>query len=441
MVRFIIHTLLLGVLLLDSTWSAMAQQRSSGSRERTPRQELVYDNITYLPVIRSVQWHPADEEAGLPVLTLGQPGSLQLVFDDLRGDIRNFYYSIEHCTADWQSSHLSPLEYAEGYNEDRVMQYQSSVNTLQPYTQYSLEVPSQQVRPKIAGNYLLKVYEDADKRRLILTRRFYVVQPLFTVAAELVPSMQTASRSHNQKINLTLHTGTQRVNNPFQQIQILIMQNQRPDVQQWLRQPSMVQEGSLQYRDPSTFDFAAGNEFRYIDLRSFRLASDRIASLKTDSLVKIELFPDANHADLAYASTFDENGAFFIRNQDRPDALEEADYALVHFQLDPKEMAARLTADATIYVVGAFNQYRREEENRLRYHEPSSTWEVSLLLKQGLYDYEYVWMDETSDALKPFAFSGSHFQTENTYQILVYFRRPGTTWDEIAAFHVLRSTK
>ena len=412
---------------------AYGQRNRNASRERSPRQELVYDNVAYLPSIRSVQFHPEDKEGALPVYVLGESSPLLLSFDDLRADIRNLYFSIEHSTAEWQSSHLSPLEYAEGFNEDRVTDIVSSVNTLQSYTNYQLQIPSGQVRPKLAGNYLLKVYEDADKRRLILTRKFYVVRPVFSVLGEIAPTTSNTKRAQNHKINLTVQTGGQRVNNPFHEVRVLVMQNQRPDVQMWLQQPSFVQEGSLSYRDPLTLDFPAGNEFRYTDLRSFRLPSGNVADIQTDTLTQITLMADKSSADLAYGSLFDENGRFYIRNQDRPNTPEESDYAQVRFHLD-----AEIQTDDAVYVVGAFNDFKRATDNRLTFDETSQTWFTDILLKQGLYDYEYVRVNSASNEYEPFHFSGSHFQTSNKYQILIYFRRPGTTWDEIAAFHVLQ---
>lgn len=430
--------ILIGLLVYGDAW---AQRNRRPMRERSPQQELIYENHNYLPVIRSVQFHPKEEKTALPVIDLGAPTPLILSFDDLRGDIRNYYYSIEHCTADWKSSNLSPLEYVEGFNEDRVLSFQPSVNTLQAYTNYQLEIPSRQVKPKLAGNYLLKVYEDADKRRLVLTQKFYVVRPIFSVLSEVLPSSNNQFRANNQKINLTVHTGSQRLNNPFQEIKVLVMQNQRPDVQQWLSRPSHVQEGTVQYRDLTTLDFPGGNEFRYVDLRSFRLASERVREIYRDSLMRIDLLSDQATTGQSYGSLFDENGAFYLDNQDRPDAPEESDYAQVRFSLkvDPislKTWDGTPISESQIHVVGAFNHYQRTTENQLHYQSESEQWEVTLPLKQGLYNYEYV-LESPSSGYAPFHFSGSHFQTGNTYQILVYFRRPGTTWDEIAAYQIL----
>ncbi len=422
-------------LFLGICSDALAQRNRRANRvvrERSPQQELKYDNINYLPGIRSVQFHPEENENGLPVWFLGTQESLVLSFDDLRGDIRNFYYSIEHCTADWKSSGLSPLEYIKGFNEDRITDYFTSVNTLQAYTHYQLAFPSPQVHPTRSGNYLLKVYEDADKRRLILTRRFYVVQQAFGIDPQLLPSNDNTLRSKNQKLNVTVQTAGYDISNPFQQIQVLVMQNQRPDVQQGLRQPSFVGNTELRYHDPRTLDFPGGNEFRYVDLRSLRLASERVAAIRADSLIHVELVPDKNLSSLAYGNLYDENGAFFIRNEDRPNAPEEADYAQVTFRLSAD--AIRNEADLkgrNIYLVGAFNNYQRSPDNQLVFDPQNKVWTVTIPLKQGLYDYEYILEDPLTGNVDAVYFSGSYFQTGNEYQILVYYRRAGTTWDEI----------
>jgi len=351
-------------LLLPLCLGAFAQKKKKrATRERTPKQELVYDNINYLPAIKSVRLHPLDVENALPVIELHSADQLTLSFDDLRGDVRNFYFSIEHCGTDWKPSRLSPLEYAEGFNEERILDYTPSVTTLQPYTHYRVDFPTRNTQPKIAGNYLLKVYEDADKSRLIISRRFYVLAPLMTVSPQLVPSVNVAKRNSNQKINLKINTGGLTVNNPYQDISILVMQNQRPDIQQRLTTPLFVSNNELTYNDNNTLDFGGGNEFRYIDLRSLRLASERIANIRMDTAVYVTLLPDQNYRDASYASVFDENGNFFIRNQDKANADTESDYAWVTFSLEEDA-----PEPGSVYVVGAFNKYIRDDSNKMTYN-------------------------------------------------------------------------
>lgn len=407
---------------------AQKQKKQRVSRERSPQQELVYDNVNYLTAINTVQLYPLGQENALPLIELHGDDQLTLTFDDFRGDVRNYYFSIEHCDANWTPSRLSPLEYANGFNEDRILSYKTSVNTLQPYTHYQVNFPSNNVSPKLAGNYLLKVYEDADKSRLIITRRFYVLAPLMSISPQLVPSFDVAKRSKNQKINLKLNTGGLTVNNPYQDVKILVMQNQRPDIQQWLTTPLFVSNNELTYNDNHTLDFDGGNEFRYIDLRSLRLAAEQIAHITLDSMVKVDLIPDRNYSTSSYASAFDEDGAFYIRNLDKTDADSESDYAWVTFTLEDSS-----TENGSVHVAGSFNNYKIEESNKMAYDASTGKWQVTIPLKQGLYDYEYVYIDQSGQSNPTFS-SGNHFETNNTYQLLVYNRRQGTTWDELVGY-------
>lgn len=416
------------LLLTLTVLTAFGQRRKRERQERSPRQELVYDNHQYLPTIKTVRLFPDELENALPVIDLHGTQQLHLSFDDLRADVRNFFFSIEHCTADWKPSRLNQLEYAHSFNEDRVLTYTSSVNTLQPYTNYRASFPSENVRPKLAGNYLLKVYEDADRSRLILTRKFYVVTSIITPTPQLLPSLDVARRQQNQKINLTVSTANITINNPYQDIKIRVMQNQRPDRDEWLGAPHFISDNSLIYNDAKTLDFGGSNEFNYVDLRSTRFASERVAHITIDSAVAVSLLPDEDLSPLAYGAVFDEDGAFFIRNQDKPDADSESEYMQVRFTLQDKQ-----ARNGAVYIVGGFNQYRYSDENKMTYNPESQTWTATLLLKQGLYDYQYSWVDGDG-SIHATAFSGNHFQTGNTYQILVYVRRPGTTWDELLGY-------
>ena len=423
-----IKNLTVVIILLQLALNVQAQKKKKKriAIEQSPKQELIYDNVNYINTIKTVQLFPTGngKENQLPIYTMGESEGLILSFDDLRGDVRDYYYSIEHCNADWNPSRLSSLDYAEGYNEDRIVEFRQSQGTLQKYTHYETVFPNDYVRPKAAGNFLLKVYEDADKERLILTRRFYVLKPLVSVASEILSSSFTNKRLSNQKLNVTIKTGL-TISNPHRDIQVHVLQNQRPDNMMTLRTPMFIGTGEIKYNNSETLDFAANNEFRYVDLRSFKGGSAQIQDIRIDSLVEIQLFTDEDNADNTYATTYDENGKFYVRNLDYDNPEIGGDYADVEFSLLTTQ-----NVTGNIYVVGGYNNYQRTEDNKLKYNPQTKKWTVKQQLKQGLYDYEYV-LETTDGKVITDAFSGSHFQTGNDYQILVYYRRIGTYWDEL----------
>ena len=68
-------------------------------------------------------------------------------------------------------------------------------------------------------------------------------------------------------------------------------------------------------------------------------------------------------------------------------------------------------------------------------------YKKSLLLKQGYYSYNYILRDkETANPMNDFTETeGNHWETENNYSIMVYYRPPGARHDHIIGFGTINS--
>ncbi|MGZ3777483.1 MAG: type IX secretion system plug protein, partial [Mucilaginibacter sp.] len=389
-----------------------------------------YDNQVFVPGIKTVQLYNTKKEQSFPLIELGSKEQLLLAFDDLQGGSRNFYYTIEHCDENWNSSNLPQGEYLPGFMEDQLRDYNYSISTVQKYTHYALKFPNENISPKIPGNYILKVYEDGDQSKMVLTQRFYVLASKVSLMAEVVPSSDISLKQTNQKINFQLNYGNLRVQNPNNDIKAVVMQNRRSETAQWNTQPSSIQGTNMIYNDIGTNDFQGLNEFRHFDTRSLKVNSDRISHIYRDTANTVVLLLDATNDRPNYTFFYDNDGKFFPNNQDGSDVRVDGDYAHMYLTL----ASVKSANEGSAYIVGQFNNYRLDDSNKLYYDPADRHFHIQLLLKQGVYDYEYVWVANGSSKGDNTAFGGSHFETENEYQVLVYYHPAGARWTELVGY-------
>ena len=393
-----------------------------------------YDNTVFRPEIKSVEFYNTAKQASFPLIKLSSDDKLLLAFDDLQGGSKNFYYSIEHCDANWNSSNLAPADFLGNYTDDHITSYSYSTTTVQKYTHYQIRFPNENISPKISGNYVLKVYEDGDLNKMVLTRRFYVLNSKVKISAEVVPSNDVALRQTNQKLNFTVDYNILKVQNPATDLRTFVMQNNRYETGIINTQPASIRGTQLIYSDVNTNDFASGNEFRHIDTRTLKLNSQNITRIVRDTANNIFLLTDPDLNQPNYTLVYDLDGAFYIINQDGADPRTDADYTYLYFSLSTKKQPK----EGSAYIVGQFNDYKLDEGSKLVFDAANGKYVKKLYLKQGVYDYTYVWVDKTGK-VDNFALEGSHFETENNYQLLVYYRPAGARWDELAGYQAINT--
>lgn len=397
-------------------------------------------DYTYNANIHSIKLTRAGDVLGYPIIKLNSNEELDLTFDDLDANYKNYYYTYQLCNADWSIANLHPFDYIKGFQQVRITTYRSSSIAFTRYINYQATIPGRNSTPSKSGNYLLKVFLDGDTSKLAFTKRFLVVDTKATVGAQVLQPFNGNIFTSHQKLQVGVNIN-QQVNVFNQQdVKVVLLQNYAWTSAHYLAKPNIYRGNYFEYNDESTTTFAAGKEWRWIDLRSLKLMSERMLRMdkqptRTDVYVK----PDTDRKHQVYLFYRDINGFYTIENADNQNPYWQSDYGYVHFSFFPPGNKAYPEKD--IFIFGELSNYTLNEDSKLEFNEEKGAYEKTLLLKQGFYNYSYVTLP-VKKGNENFSYEnteGNYWGTENSYQVLVYFRSFGGRSDELIAYTSLNS--
>ncbi|MBK7173028.1 MAG: DUF5103 domain-containing protein [Bacteroidales bacterium] len=404
-------------------------------------QQLRYSDFVYSPSIHSILLYKSGFLLSDPIIQLNSGETLELEFDDIEGNIEEYYYSFTHCDAAWNPTEIWSNEYIDGMMEDRIEQYEFSFNTRESYTHYSLVFPNTKMSVKLSGNYIIRVFKHADdgSEQYIFTRRFMVFEPKVSLEATVKRASTIDETDTHQEIDFSIYTDAYRIDAPYQDLKVCILQNNRWDNALTTLKPFMVKGDILDYSfDNGTNQFVAGNEFRHFDLKSLKYLSDKVKEIHFEnSEYHVSLWETERRIFKVYIGDEDINGRFLLKTEDESSIATMGEYAYVDFFL---AYSAPLI-HGNMYVGGAFNGWQYGTDNRMTYNFQRHGYEASLYLKQGYYNYNYVFLENNSVSGDISFIEGSHHETENNYTILVYHHERGTVYDQLIAVGSFNSRK
>ena len=345
----------------------------------------------------------------------------------LYADEEDYYYKVEHFNYDWTPSNLLKSQYLNGLDNLRILNYKNSVTTIQPYSNYQLQLPNKQTSLKITGNYILKIFDRHNK--LVFSRKFIVYKDLVSVGVTIKRARNLNVIDQKQSVQFIINSNDIQLINPQQEIKIAILQNYN-----WKRaltniKPQFIAGNQLIYKYDVETQFDGGNEYLFFDTKEIRITNNAIVKVRLEDIYNQYLYTDVNRSSKVYTYNPDINGDFVIRTLDGidNDNNTEADYSYIHFTLPYDEIIGL----DNVYIYGKFNNYELTDENKLQFNPDSGYFEGKLLLKQGFYNYTYVKTDDKDGTIDYTYISGNHYETENDYKVIVYYRNFGDLYDSI----------
>jgi hypothetical protein len=360
------------------------------------------------------------------VSNIQQLHPFMLEFDELGEEAKYYQAKIVHCDRNWSASLLQPIEYLETYNEYDITDYAFSVNTKVAYTHYSFTLP----KVSLPGNYLLVIYNRDNPTELVLSRRFMVFDNLVQILPSFGKSSGINERRTHQQADFILNYSGLDILNPQEEIFVVIRQNQRWDNAISGLKPLYIKEiqKELDFRNFNLENnFSGGNEFRFFDLRSILSPGQNVRRVVIgDNQIDAFLNIDRDRSYQYYGHNADLNGGYYIENLDAGNDPVEAEYVYIHFFLETEEKEGN-----SLYVYGALTNWETNEGNKLMYDSELNGYRCDLLLKQGWYDYMFY------SPQHPGIMEGDHFETENLYEIFVYFRPMGGKTDILAGYKMI----
>lgn len=374
----------------------------------------------YNPSIKSVRFHMYGDQESMPLYKLNSSDKLELHFDDIDTRLKSYYYTYQLCDYNWQPVNLSTFDYVKGFTQQRITTYRFSSIAYTRYTHYQAVIPDNNSLPSRSGNYLLKVFLDGDTSKTVFTRGMLVLDGKASVSAQVIQPFGAQLFNSHQRVKFSVNLKGINSFDASRQIKVKVLQNYRWDNAAGGIAPTFVRGNILEYNNEANFVFPGGKEWRWLDLRSLRLLSDRIDSSQ-DKKTSVDIFvrPDIDRNAQRYVYYKDLDGLYLASTYETINPYWQGDYATVHFKFaTPSQTPYQ---DKDLYLIGQLTDYQLNDNSKMTFNSDKGLYEGQLFLKQGYYDYSYLLVDQ-HDPTQQTQLEGNYWETENTYTILVYFR-------------------
>ena len=184
--------------------------------------------------------------------------------------------------------------------------------------------------------------------------------------------------------------------------------------------------------------FPAGKEYRHFDTKTLNFQSDMVRKItKEDGKYQVYVNVDDSRLYQKYFYETDINGQYVLQADLTNDVNTEGDYAMVNFVLK----YPYVITSGELYVFGELNNNQMNNQNKMTYDYDLQQYTAQLYLKQGYYNYLYMYKGIGSSKGELIYTEGNHFESENDYQLFIYQHMYDRDYDRIVGCSIFNSIK
>ena len=398
--------------------------------------QSVYSNRLLGKNMRSLQVILEGDTMGNPVIHQGTDDKVDVSFDEMSHRPHSYSYRIKHCEADWKlSKGINEIDFLKGFQENKIESYYQSINTTFEYTHYYFQIPNDNVELLLSGNYIAEIFDSDNPDSIVATACFSVNEDLATAEGSVSSKTEYGVNNQYQQLGFSIDGSQLQVTDPSEQIKLVVFQNGRKDNMVTGLKPTYTQGSKLIYENNNRLIFEGGTEFPRIDFSHIHYFSGQISHITfAHPYYHVEVNPgeDISHHDYQFDNDVD--GRYKVHGQDVW-SEKEIDYSIVHFSFK----ASDPWLDGSLYVAGYFNDNYLDKNNKMTYNFDTHQYELVLVLKNGGYNYQYLFVPSGQTKATTSRAMGNHWQTENEYDIYIYYRPFGSQYDRLVGVTTLKS--
>ncbi len=280
----------------------------------------------------------------------------------------------------------------------------------------------------------MKIYEDNNPSNIVATACFSVVEQRLIIDGKLRGNTDTDINGKLQQLDFDIYTKGYLIKDPISELKVVVMQNERTDNKVVGVKPTYIGKDRLNYANNISLIFEGGSEYQSFDFSSLYTFGGNIEQITYKApFYNVQLMNDRISPRAPYNEIPDVNGKYIVHLQRSSNVNSESDYMYVYFTLP----AEQPFFDGSLYLLGNFNHNQLDEKVRMNYNLKRKAYEQTILLKQGGYNYQYVFVPKGESVATTTRVSGSYWQTKNEYLIYVYHRPFGERYDKLIGMKVI----